>query len=55
MVLNNIIKPKKSLRISSKEEEGEEEDDDDDADNGTCHICSTLLAKLKIQINILIK
>jgi hypothetical protein len=54
MVLNNIIKPKKSLRISSKEEEGEE-DDDDDADNGTCNICSILLAKLKIQINILIK
>jgi hypothetical protein len=49
MVLNNIIKPKKSLRISSKE------DDDDDADNGTCNICSILLAKLKIQINILIK
>ncbi len=53
MVLNNIIKPKKSLRISSKEEEGEE-DDDDDADNGTCNICSILLAKLKIQRNILI-
>ena len=42
------------MRISSKEEEGEEEDDDDDADNGTCNICSILLAKLKIQSNILI-
>jgi hypothetical protein len=52
MVLNNIIKPKKSLRIPSKEEG--EEDDDDDADNGTCNICSILLAKLKIQRNILI-
>jgi hypothetical protein len=50
MVLNNIIQPKKSLRISSKEEEGEE-DDDDDADNGTCNICRISLAKLKIQSN----
>ncbi len=52
MVLNNIIQPKKSLRISWKEEG--EEDDDDDADNGTCNICGILLAKLKIQSNILI-
>jgi hypothetical protein len=51
MVLNNIILPKKSLKISSKEEG---EDDDDDADYGTCNICSILLAKLKIQSHILI-
>ncbi len=38
-----------------EEDEGEEDDDDDDdADNGTCNICSILLAKLKIQSNILI-